>query len=144
MNNCVICGKEIPEDRKVCSLSCRGKYTASFPRKRKIIYKEKIAKELKGEGYLYYTWSMLTDEERELFDETQRTILVHRYIMTMHLERALDANEVVMHINGDKKDNRIENLCLGTHEENTRQHFDAWIDASKSKRLAAWVMWALA
>lgn len=49
-------------------------------------------------------------------------VLQHRVVMENHLKRLLNADEVVHHINGDKKDNRIENLELLDAKEHVRLH----------------------
>lgn len=47
----------------------------------------------------------------------------HRHIMQQHIKRKLNRNEVVHHINGNKRDNSIENLEIKTRSEHSREHY---------------------
>lgn len=49
---------------------------------------------------------------------------LHRHIMEEHLGRKLTYNEVVHHINGNKKDNRLENLTVMSRGEHARLHLE--------------------
>lgn len=48
--------------------------------------------------------------------------LEHRYIMERYLGRKLQTQEYVHHINGNKKDNRLENLTVMSAQEHNDLH----------------------
>lgn len=50
------------------------------------------------------------------------TVYQHREIMEAYLGRKLGSNEVVHHINGKTKDNRIENLELLSSSTHSKKH----------------------
>src|SRR3990167_2808929 len=51
-----------------------------------------------------------------------KKILEHRKIMAEYLGRELRSEEIIHHINGDKLDNRIENLQIVTRSEHINMH----------------------
>jgi hypothetical protein len=51
-----------------------------------------------------------------------RRVRHHRFVMECHLGRKLHPSEDVHHINGDRLDNRIENLQVLSHSEHCRLH----------------------
>jgi hypothetical protein len=57
--------------------------------------------------------------------------LEHRHIAKLLLDRDLERNEVVHHINGCKTDNRVTNLCLMDREKH--ELFHSWLSWKRNK-----------
>lgn len=56
------------------------------------------------------------------YKDNKGYIMQHRLVMEQHIGRYLKSNEEVHHIDGDKKNNKIENLLLMTRKEHRRIH----------------------
>jgi hypothetical protein len=111
LRNCIYCGKPFAP-RKNKTKYCSSKCYALARR----------CKSTNPQGYISFTMGEPGDGER---------IAEHRYVMGQLLGRPLTTNEHVHHINGEKGDNRPENLELWitNHPRGIR-----FADANKSRK----------
>ncbi|KKL59390.1 hypothetical protein LCGC14_2215840 [marine sediment metagenome] len=106
---CPNCGKEFKKPRassKYCSHRCMWDNNGGHNRKPESWW-------LNSRGYI---------EGRVWVDGKRRQVKQHRWVMEQHLGRAIGPREVVHHINGDKTDNKLENLEIVEYGAHTANH----------------------
>lgn len=122
---------------RFCSQSC---YRASNPtpnprvprERRRCAWCESAFDWLPGQGKgrfcsqdCWYRWNRRPTIDhrgyRRVWDG-DRHVLEHRLVVERNLGRRLTTSEHVHHVNGDRLDNRIENLQVLTHAEHMRVH----------------------
>lgn len=78
-----------------------------------LVAKDPSVRVVTGSGSLSHGyWSVPVPPEFRHLTGGRNNDLQHRFVMAQHLGRPLAADEVVHHINGDRLDNRLENLEL--------------------------------
>lgn len=110
--------KDVPNYEGIYQVSNLGRikslyFTSNIYKKK--FYKEKILKPKKGKD---------NNLRIELWkDKKHKTVLLHRLIATTFLENLIDTNMTVNHKNGNRLDNRVENLEWLSRADNIRYGF---------------------
>jgi len=129
--NCGICGKQKYQAKiayeknsktgiKFCSQKCKTRAL----KKEIVSYGFKYMGGPKKESNPYVT--KMIDGIRYKF---------HRKVMEDHIGRKLNRNEHVHHINGDKKDNRIDNLQIVSPSQHAKLHHPPIIGSERQHKV---------
>lgn len=99
------------EGSKFCDRKCYMDWKRLNPNRK--AYKDKIF--VSGYFYLY-------KPEHPNAIKKGRYIAEHRWVLEKKIGRYLEKNEIAHHTNGDKKDNRKENLEVMTASDHMKMH----------------------
>lgn len=95
------------------SLGCKSCALPQYAREKHHAWKG--GRSLDKKGYVYLSRTVIRDQypfAKWRPDQKQRKMLEHVAVLSNYLKRALHKDETVHHRNGDRSDNRLENLEL--------------------------------
>ncbi len=125
IHSCNYCGNSFSTKRnksKYCSIKCTGLANSNTLKGRNAW--NKGIKHIAISGSNHWNW-----KGGKNYSGLYKTVRVngrykyeHRLVVEQHIGRKLETREQVHHINGNHKDNRIENLIVVTPEWHTKLH----------------------
>lgn len=117
IKQCEICNKDFKTyksvNKRFCSRQCKVKWQKTITGSIHPAYKGIINY---GNGYN----ALFMPQHPQ--SDSKGYVLEHRYIMETKLGRFLEKEEIVHHLNGDKKDNNLSNLELTNNKDHSRRH----------------------
>ena len=132
--SCVECGSITSRYGTKRCIKCHKIYSRKFPflkgKKFTEIHKKNISLSKSGKKHPCWKGGIIQNSrgylikysKRHPYQDCNGYVRLHRLVMEKHLGRYLHPREIVHHINGDKLDNRIENLKVMTNSSHALYH----------------------
>ena len=133
---CNGCGKMIQAGRLYCSRQCKHDHGVVGGNGRYVRLSMSDAGYRYGDEAIAKIAEMFPMVRSKHSGRVRGHVDEHRIVMALHLGRVLRKDEHVHHLNGNYRDNRIENLELMSRAEHSRRHEEARhvADAAISQR----------